>query len=156
MTPKGDLLTVGPTEALLSGLEMGLLSDSDDRQGDWVWNRTWASFITWIGYSAFRTHSEFSRRDVGYPCFCSPVNLELKFTQRERIEGRVGAEKEERARGEREGGSSSSWILTSCQPQRGTSGLTNSSHITHKQIHVSKLFSHVIYQPSVKSVYKTN
>ena len=40
----------------------------------------------------------------------------------------------------------------SCQPCRVTSGHSNSGH---KQIHISKLFSH-IYQPSVKSVYKTN
>ena len=40
----------------------------------------------------------------------------------------------------------------SCQPHRVTSGQSNSGH---KQIHISKLFSH-IYQPSVKSVYKTN
>ena len=39
-----------------------------------------------------------------------------------------------------------------CQPHRVTSGQSNSGH---KQIHISKLFSH-IYQPSVKSVYKTN
>ena len=48
--------------------------------------------------------------------------------------------------------SSSSWILMSCQPHRVTSGQSNSGH---KQIHISKLFSH-IYQPSVKSVYKIN
>ena len=48
--------------------------------------------------------------------------------------------------------SSSNWILMSCQPYRVTSGQSNSGH---KQIHISKLFSH-IYQPSVKSVYKTN
>ena len=48
--------------------------------------------------------------------------------------------------------SSSKWILMSCQPHRVTSGQSNSGH---KQIYVSKLFSH-IYQPSVKSVYKTN
>ncbi len=41
--------------------------------------------------------------------------------------------------------SSSNWILMSFHPHRFTSG--------HRQI--SKLFSH-IYQPSVKSVYKTN
>ena len=40
----------------------------------------------------------------------------------------------------------------SCQPHRVTSGQSNSGH---KQIHISKLFSH-IYQPSVKSIYKTN
>ena len=39
----------------------------------------------------------------------------------------------------------------SCQPHRVTSGQSNSGH---KQIHISKLFSH-IYQPSVKSIYKT-
>ena len=41
------------------------------------------------------------------------------------------------------------------QPPRVTSGQSNSGH---KQIHISKLFSHYIYiyQPSVKSVYKTN
>ena len=48
--------------------------------------------------------------------------------------------------------SSSNWILMSCQPHRVTSGKSNSGH---KQIHILKLFSH-IYQPSVKSVYKTN
>jgi len=48
--------------------------------------------------------------------------------------------------------SSSNWILMSCQPHRVTSGQSNSGH---KQIHSSKLFSH-IYQPSVKSIYKTN
>ena len=47
--------------------------------------------------------------------------------------------------------SSSNWILMSCQPHRITSGQSNSG----KQIHNSKLFSH-IYQPSVKSIYKTN
>ena len=46
--------------------------------------------------------------------------------------------------------SDSNWILMSCQPHRVTSGLSNAGH---KQIHISKLFSH-IYQPSVKSVYK--
>ena len=40
----------------------------------------------------------------------------------------------------------------SCQPHRVTSGQSNSDYM---QIHISKLFSH-IYQPSVKSVYKTN
>ena len=48
--------------------------------------------------------------------------------------------------------SSSNWILMSCQPHRVTSGQSNSGH---KQMHISKLFSH-IYQPSVKSIYKTN
>ena len=46
--------------------------------------------------------------------------------------------------------SSSSWILMSCQPHRVTSGQSNSGH---KQIHISKLFSHIC-QPSVKSDYK--
>ena len=45
----------------------------------------------------------------------------------------------------------SNWILMYCQPHRVTSGQSNSGH---KQMHISKLFSH-IYQPSVKSVYKT-
>ena len=49
-------------------------------------------------------------------------------------------------------GSSSNWILMSCQLHRVTSGQSNSGH---KQIHISKLFSH-IYQLSVKSVYKTS
>ena len=43
-----------------------------------------------------------------------------------------------------------------CQPHRVTSGQSNSGH---KQIHISKLLSHIyiyIYQPSVKSIYKTN
>ena len=48
--------------------------------------------------------------------------------------------------------SSSNWILMSCQPHRVTSGQSNSGH---KQIHISKRFPH-IYQPSVKSIYKTN
>ena len=48
--------------------------------------------------------------------------------------------------------SSTNWILMSCQPHRVTSGQSN---LGHKQTHISKLFSH-IYQPSVKSVYKTN
>ena len=48
--------------------------------------------------------------------------------------------------------SSSDWILMSCQPHRVTSGQSNSGH---KQIHMSKLFSH-IYQPSVKLIYKTS
>ena len=47
-------------------------------------------------------------------------------------------------------------IYNSClnvrQPHRVTSGQSNSGH---KQIHISKLFSH-IYQPSVKSIHKTN
>ena len=47
---------------------------------------------------------------------------------------------------------SSNWILMSCLPCRVTSGQSNSGH---KQIHISKLFSH-IYQPSVKSIYKTD
>ena len=47
---------------------------------------------------------------------------------------------------------SSNWILMSCQPHRVTSGQSNSGH---EQIHISKFFSH-IYQPSVKSIYKTN
>ena len=50
--------------------------------------------------------------------------------------------------------SSSNWILMSCQPHRVISGQSNSGH-NHKQIHISKLFSH-IYQPSIKSIYKTN
>ena len=37
-------------------------------------------------------------------------------------------------------GSSSNWILMSCQPHRVTSGQSNSGH---KQIHISKLFSHI-------------
>ena len=49
-------------------------------------------------------------------------------------------------------GGSSNWILMSCQPHRVTSGQSNSGH---KQIHISKLFLH-IYQPSLKSIYKTN
>ena len=48
--------------------------------------------------------------------------------------------------------SSSNWILMSCQPHMVTSEQSNSGH---KQIHISKLFSH-IYQPSVRSIYKTN
>ena len=48
--------------------------------------------------------------------------------------------------------SSSNWILMSCQLHRVTAGQSNSGH---KQIHISKLFSH-IYQPSLKSVYKTS
>ena len=48
--------------------------------------------------------------------------------------------------------SNGNWILMSCQPHRVTSGQSNSCH---KQIHISKLFSH-IYQLSVKSIYKTN
>ena len=44
--------------------------------------------------------------------------------------------------------SSSKWILMSCQPYRVISGQSNSGH---KQIHISKLFSH-IYQPSASSV----
>ena len=40
----------------------------------------------------------------------------------------------------------------SCQPHKVPSGQSNSGH---KQIHISKLFSH-IYQPPVKSNYKTN
>ena len=35
---------------------------------------------------------------------------------------------------------SSNWILMSCQPQRVTSGQSNSGH---KQIHISKFFSHI-------------
>ena len=35
---------------------------------------------------------------------------------------------------------SSNWILMSCQPHRVTSGQSNSGH---KQIHISKLFSHI-------------
>ena len=48
--------------------------------------------------------------------------------------------------------SRSNLILMSCQLHRVTSGQSNSGH---KQICISKLFSH-IYQPSVKSIYKTN
>ena len=48
----------------------------------------------------------------------------------------------------------SNWIVRSCQPHRVTSGQSNSGH---KQIHISKLFSYIyIYQPSIKSVYKTD
>ena len=36
--------------------------------------------------------------------------------------------------------SSSNWILMACQPHRVTSGQSNSGH---KQIHISKLFSHI-------------
>ena len=42
--------------------------------------------------------------------------------------------------GLRKGGSSSNWILMSCQPQRVTSWQSNSGH---KQIHISKLFSRI-------------
>ena len=49
--------------------------------------------------------------------------------------------------------SSSNWILVSCQPHRVTSGQSNWGH---KQIHTSKLLFSRTYQPSVKSVYKTN
>ena len=53
------------------------------------------------------------------------------------------------------GGSSSNWILMACQPDRATSGQSNSGH---KQMHISKFFSYIIiiYQPLVKSIYKTN
>ena len=57
-------------------------------------------------------------------------------------------EEEERKKKKEEEESSSNWILVSCQPHRVTSGQSDSGH---KQIYVSKLFSH-IYQPSVKSV----
>ena len=40
----------------------------------------------------------------------------------------------------------------SCQPHGVTSGQSN---LGHKQTQISKLFSH-IYQPSVKSIYRTN
>ena len=40
--------------------------------------------------------------------------------------------------------SSSYWILTSCQPHRVTPGQSNSGH---KQIHISKLFSHIYINP---------
>ena len=50
-----------------------------------------------------------------------------------------------------ESSSISNWILMSCQPHRVTSGQSNSGH---KQINISILFSH-LYQPSVKSIYKT-
>ena len=49
--------------------------------------------------------------------------------------------------------STSNWISMSCQPHRVASGQSNSGH---KQIHISKLLFSRIYQPSVKSVYKTN
>ena len=49
--------------------------------------------------------------------------------------------------------SSRNWILIPCQPHRVTSGQSNSGH---KQIHISKLFSHIYIQSSVKSIYKTN
>ena len=68
---------------------------------------------------------------------------------------RVARGTREREREERESythSSSSNWTLMSCQPHRVTSGQSNSGH---KQINISKLFSHM-YQPSVKSVYKTN
>ena len=44
-------------------------------------------------------------------------------------------------------GSSTNWILMSCQPHRVTSGQSNSGH---KQIHISKLFSHA-YQVSLQN-----
>ena len=68
------------------------------------------------------------------------------------VGGGVHAEVVEPVRVEGSSSSSSNRILMSCQPLRVTSGQSNSGH---KQIHNSKLFSH-IYQPSVKSVYKTN
>ena len=48
--------------------------------------------------------------------------------------------------------SSNNWIVMSCQPHRVTSGQSNSGH---KQIHISKFFWSIIYQPSVKSIYNT-
>ena len=70
------------------------------------------------------------------------------------VVGGVHAEVVEPVRVEGSSSSSSNRILMSCQPHRVTSGQSNSGH---KQIHISKLFSHM-YQPSVnvKSVYKTN
>ena len=47
--------------------------------------------------------------------------------------------------------SGSNWILMSCQPHRVTSGQSNSG-----QKQISKLFLNIIYQPSLKSNYKTN
>ena len=71
----------------------------------------------------------------------------------QRQQSRVSANSEQSQDSLRSSSSSSSnWILKSCQPHRVTSGQPISGH---KQIHVSKLFSH-IYQPSVKSIYKTN
>ena len=46
--------------------------------------------------------------------------------------------------------SSNNWILMSCQPHRVTSGQSNSGH---KQIHISKLFSHIFINP-LSSIYK--
>ena len=46
--------------------------------------------------------------------------------------------------------SSCNWILMSCQPHRVTSGQSNSGQ---KQIHISKLFSH-IHQPSVNQALR--
>ena len=48
-------------------------------------------------------------------------------------------------------GSSSNWILMSCQPHRVTSGQSISGH---KQLHISKLLSY-IYQPSSLSSQST-
>ena len=48
--------------------------------------------------------------------------------------------REKKERESRESSSSSGWILMSCQPHRVTSGQSNSGH---KQIHSSKLFSHI-------------
>ena len=46
----------------------------------------------------------------------------------------------------------SNWTLTSCQPHRVTSG---QSHSSHRQMHISKLFSYItFYKPFVKSTQK--
>ena len=52
-------------------------------------------------------------------------------------------------RGSSSSSSSSDWILMSCQLHRVTSGQSNSGH---KQIHISKLFSHII----TSTLYQVN
>ena len=79
-------------------------------------------------------------------------DISLSFTVALRSRGINVTKANDRARNGQPRTSSSNWILMSCQPHRVTSGQSNSGH---KQIHISKLFSH-IYQPSVKSIYKTN
>ena len=68
-------------------------------------------------------------------------NISLSFTVALRSQGINVTKANDRARNGQPRTSCSNWILMSCQPHRVTSGQSNSGH---KQIHISKLFSHIL------------
>ena len=98
-------------------------------------------------------HTSASARTQSHRLSC--LNKEMGFQRRsERLNGvlLLDALGYDIPGGSSSSSSSSKWILMSCQPHRVTTGQSNSGHM---QICIYKLFSHN-YQPSVKSIYKTN